>query len=313
MGHLSTHRVSTLMATGFAVWVLALWLWPINVMQKVEEDKKPMETVTEENQETPKPTRQATLVLPAPPPPAKADVTQAKAPVATPDPVLPPQTAPVQKPVEKAADPEKPEPKAVSKPTKARQQERPPEPEVIVEPTDVQIAEGRALLKVLEHGKGPLIEIAWPASSERRESLYRAFQNCYGMENALMSRDGDLFRFQDPRARRWEINLDRYSGFIREAAGHLPRAEQSRLKDIERRHGRLYDATPVRVFPRALDARLLGALSQMVGAGYDKSQSIQARYHLEGNRVAITDVHVDGRKLSGRINLPFYSRCSGRV
>ncbi len=45
---------------------------------------------------------------------------------------------------------------------------------------------GRALLRLLEHGKGPSVEIAWPDDARDRTRLHRLLGRCYGMRLAVM-------------------------------------------------------------------------------------------------------------------------------
>ncbi len=47
-------------------------------------------------------------------------------------------------------------------------------------------SDGRTLLRMLEIGKGPAIEIAWPAETDQRDQLYQIFINCFGMKAALL-------------------------------------------------------------------------------------------------------------------------------
>lgn len=176
------------------------------------------------------------------------------------------------------------------------------------------LREGRALLRVLEHGAGPSIEIAWPKAAATRVRLYRRFTKCFGMRVALLRGDGKLFIESGPPGQPWAINLDRYSGFIRQPAGRLVAAEHRQARRIRAHHPRLSGATPIRVFPRRVDALLLAGLKRIVGDAYEIESVIQARYRLAGGRVVVTDVRVDGRAARGRIDLSPASRgCRGNA
>jgi len=173
------------------------------------------------------------------------------------------------------------------------------------------LAEGRPLLRILEHGSGPVIEIAWPDGQAARERLYETFTACFGMRVAVMDRDGTLFAAEGRAGSPWAVNLDRYSGFVRQPAGRLARAE---LRDAERalaHHGAGLRASPVRVFPRRVDALLLGGLRRVAGERYGGADRIRATYGLDGRRVFVTGISVDGRPLAGRIDLSLASlaRC----
>ena len=56
------------------------------------------------------------------------------------------------------------------------------------------IAVGRPLLRLLEHGDGPRIDIAWPTDPRERSALFDTFERCYGMVVALVAESGDLLQ-----------------------------------------------------------------------------------------------------------------------
>lgn len=178
---------------------------------------------------------------------------------------------------------------------------------------EMAIVEGRALLRILEHGSGPTIDIAWPSATSERERLYRHFKTCFGMKSALMDARGRLYTTDGRPGEPWVINLDRHSGFVRQTQGQSTADEQRESDAISSRHHALNRAAPVRVFPRSVDSLLLGHLRHVVGEGYAEARVIRAAYRLRGSEVAVENIEVDGRRLNGRIDLsPAALRtCSG--
>ncbi|MBT6428423.1 MAG: hypothetical protein HOK30_12230 [Rhodospirillaceae bacterium] len=178
--------------------------------------------------------------------------------------------------------------------------------------TDVKAvaAQGRVLLHLLEHGQGPAIELAWPGNADQRARLYHKFRDCFGMQVALARHGGELFIAGSPRGQSWQPNRDRYSGFARQPSGRLVAAERDDLHAIARRHGLPRDIPAMRIFPRRVDARLLGGLDQLLAGGYGKAASIRARHQLSGGRIIVRDIQVDGRAVPGMFDLG--NRC-GRV
>ena len=170
------------------------------------------------------------------------------------------------------------------------------------------MTEGRALLKMLETGKGPVIEIAWPASAADRARLYQLLSACHGMQTALLADKSALFLSTGTPGAAWQINRDAVSGFIRRPAGVLTDAEQSAIRRIKLHHG-MHFGEPVRLFPRTVDATMLGGLGEIVGAGYLRHRTIRARYRLSGDRISVVDVRADGEKRPGGIVLPRTRRC----
>lgn len=176
--------------------------------------------------------------------------------------------------------------------------------------TQKSVKEGRALLKMLEIGRGPVIEVVWPQKSADRSRLYRLLTSCHGMKTALLTDNRRLFTADTAPGQSWNVNRDAVSGFIRKPSGVLTDTERAVIRRIKVRHG-LETGDAVRLFPRGVDAVMLGGLGQIVGPGYLKYKTIRARYALVGDRITVNDVRVDGSARPGRIALPKINRCIG--
>lgn len=166
---------------------------------------------------------------------------------------------------------------------------------------------GGALLRLLEHGKGPAVEIAWPVEAADRRQLFRTLTQCYGMRLAVLMGKSRLYNETSEPGNSWTIDRDRYSGFIRSPQGEPVAEEEHRFAAIARRHG-LTAWRPVRVFPRAVDAALLGGLSALLGARYRSTRQIRALYELRRAGLHLTGFQVDGRNIAGAISLPAVPR-----
>jgi len=162
--------------------------------------------------------------------------------------------------------------------------------------------EGRPLLKLMELGEGPSVEIAWPDGAAERRHLYRLFVSCYGMRTAVMTTDGQLFDAASAPGTPWRANLDRYSGFVRRSSGHGASQELQAAETIRARHG-LFGTVTVRLFPRRMDALLLGGLKALAGGDYAGAGRIRARYRVSGTRVWVSAITLGGRTVSGDIDL----------
>lgn len=174
--------------------------------------------------------------------------------------------------------------------------------------TQKSVKEGRALLKMLEIGKGPVIEIAWPQKSTDRARLYRLLTSCHGMQTAVLADNHRLFTADTAAGQSSNVNRDAVSGFIRKPSGALTDAERAVIRRIKARHN-IGIGDTVRLFPRGVDAVMLGGLGQIVGPGYLKYKTIRARYALTGNRITVVDVRMDGANRSGGVTLPRTRRC----
>ncbi len=200
-------------------------------------------------------------------------------------------------------------PEATSEPVDALSSE----PVIGREEAKPLMAQGRPLLRLLEHGDGPQIDIAWPEGSGAREQLFRSFARCYGMVVALMGPQGNLYSDQSETAP-WPINLDRFSGFVRQSGRLGTSGERAWSLRILRRHPAAAGAATVRVFPRAMDALLIGGLRKLLGDNYRSAKSIDARYVQRGGAVIIVDILANGLPVKGRIDLTHAAgrECRGR-
>ena len=60
----------------------------------------------------------------------------------------------------------------------------------------------------------------------------------------------------------------------------------------------------MRLFPRGVDAVVLGGLGQIIRPGYLKYKTIRARYQLTRDRITVVDVRVDGAERPGHGAVP---------
>jgi hypothetical protein len=289
---------------------------------------------------SPKPIALAAVLLPAPPP-APAPVVTLTAPTAAPDMVTPLKSSPKEaaelvktiEPLPKTVDtrikdatplkvepikPTKPLSKALAKkiiplkkfkrtppvrqPSPVNPLQKPTTQTLGATDTTPLMASGRPLLRLLEHGDGPNIDIAWPHNARGREALFQSFADCYGMLVALMASNGDLYSDQNASGP-WRINRDHYSGFVRQSGALGTTGERTWSRRILHRHPRAAGSTTIRVFPRAMDALLIGGLSRLLGVDYRAAKSIGARYVQTGNAILIDDIVADGLPITGRIDL----------
>ena len=175
--------------------------------------------------------------------------------------------------------------------------------------TPQTVTEGRALLKMLEAGKGPVIEIAWPQEPVDRTRLYRLLTSCYGMQTAILANGSALYVTDSGPGKASNVNRDAISGFIRKPTGATTKAERSIVTRIRTRHG-IATGDTVRLFPRDVDAVMLGGLGRIVGPGYLNYRTIRARYRLVGDRITVVEIRVDGIGRPGQVALPGTGRCN---
>jgi len=172
------------------------------------------------------------------------------------------------------------------------------------------IEKGRLLLRVLEHGKGPNIEIAWPQSVSERTQLYKTLVSCHGMKIALMNKEGELFINKGTSGQSWFPNMDIFSGYMRQAIGRPVKAEEDATDVIRQRHNLQQVGSLVRIFPRKIDAYLLAGLEGLAGnTRYSQATRITAAYKFSENSISIDSIRFDGRDINGELILGDNLRC----
>lgn len=253
----------------------------------------------------------ASVALPAPPPiksplgpvpsakPSGRSAPQAVAPTKSATPIKPAKvetTVPAVSPTSAAAD-------AQASPEPAIQSFGPSQPLIAAREREI---EGRPLLRMLEHGKGPIVEIAWPEHRVARAKLYELLRRCHGLETVLLR--GQEVLMNSTGGTPGAFDGDRHSGFLRAVIGASPRRETEILRALKDRHGGA-GTTPARLLSRAFDARLLGGLAGLAGPGYREAGKVTARYAIAGRRVMVSAITVDGRDVVGRFEIDPAKRC----
>lgn len=175
--------------------------------------------------------------------------------------------------------------------------------QVSFRPDTEMVKDGRALLLILEHGSGPGIEIYWPDDRGQRERLYRTLNACYGMRTALMD-SGRLYVAEGARGQPWVPSMDRFSGFMRQPSGALTPEEQREAAGVAQYHGFGRSLRIIRIFPRTVDAALLGGLRTLIGDRYAQARAIVADYRDTSAGLFVENIRVDGAAVAGRIAFP---------
>ena len=105
-----------------------------------------------------------------------------------------------------------------------------------------------------------------------------------------------------PSGEAWRPDPDRVSGYARQPRGALPAGERARVAAIRNRHG-LSGGRVIRVFPRHVDAMLLGALGAVATEDYRSGNSFRAVYRIVPGGVRVSDIEVNGNPVSQPILL----------
>lgn len=161
---------------------------------------------------------------------------------------------------------------------------------------------GTELLRRIEAGDGPSLELGWPVSAGERRRVADHLTRCAGLTVALLARDR-LWRLGDPPGRAWVPDPVRLSGILRRADGvGLVTVERIRV------HHGLTGGVPVALVARGFDSRLLDGLAR-VAPGGRLTGHVRARYGLRGGDLVLSALEVDGRPVPGVVRLARIGRC----
>ncbi|MGE3335322.1 MAG: hypothetical protein AB7I36_16880 [Rhodospirillaceae bacterium] len=198
---------------------------------------------------------------------------------------------------------------AVIRPAPAKAPSQQPSPAVNVAAV---MGEGRAFLKILEQGAGPGIEIRWPSDPAQRARLYGALVQCLGMRTGLLDGDGRLYLAEGQKGQPSTLDGERYSGFVRRPEGAIAREEEREIGRVRSYHQVRATASAARIFPRRVDAYLIGGLRGLVGDAYLKTKSIRATYRMRNGAPIVDSIIADGRRIDGSVDLSDVANsCSG--
>jgi hypothetical protein len=168
--------------------------------------------------------------------------------------------------------------------------------------------DGRKLLRILEAGKGPVVTLSWPGRKAERERVYQSLAECYAMKTVVYVENSGLYRNENASGKKWSLNSDAMSTFIRRPSGGFSAKEKDIIGSIMSKH-LLSSGIPVRIFPRSVDAALLGGLKRIIGKSYRSAETISAEYFLYSGGVGLKNVRRNGMIVDGRFALPRLRRC----
>ena len=179
-----------------------------------------------------------------------------------------------------------------------------PKPRRIVPPSEIHIQQAnllrgqQALNKVIGEG-GLDMEIFWPPTAQQSEYLYKVMTQCFGMQSAVIDDEGDLF-FISGKDRGSHTG---FSPLLRKIMQPAGRDEVKVIDEIVKRNAISGSYTPVRIFSKLVDARLVNGVAQMTGNVIHPQSVVRANYVVDQGRVYISNITHDGVRSSGRLLL----------
>lgn len=152
------------------------------------------------------------------------------------------------------------------------------------------IRDGRASLKLLEHGKDEMVNLVWPDDMGERAKLYRVLKNRLGMQSVLIDEEFRIYTEVTPPGMGAQLNRDRFSTIIRAPEGVLPNEEEIVVERLSRRHQNARGSLQhVRIFPRDSDAMLLGAIQALRSSSNSLETNNDIRISIDGRSLRLSD------------------------
>ena len=128
------------------------------------------------------------------------------------------------------------------------------------------------------------------------------------MKTAGLNSSNQLFQKKDAPNKPLKLNVDTFSGFIREVNGRISQAEINEAVLIKQKHSNQIFKSFVRIFPRQVDASLLQGLHSILGSDFSKAKQIKASYRLNEKDVEIFDISTEKKTFSEFFQLRKSSR-----
>ena len=161
---------------------------------------------------------------------------------------------------------------------------------------DLQVAE-----RLMDsQGQQLSLEFLWPADRRSHPRIYTTLTQCLGVENGVIDTNRKV-HLGGGGGRRFNAAL--HSPFMRLVDRPVDPRERRIIERL--RNGQHVEAgggMAVRVFRRGHDMRLLTALNRAFG-GLPSAGRVTAEYEMDGSRLYLAKLTLDGRRYDGRVRL----------
>ena len=161
------------------------------------------------------------------------------------------------------------------------------------------IGEGMRLLHQAEVGEPFYFELFWPQDRYQSKRLYGVLNKCYGMESAYLDGQGNLYF---PAHRRGNLPSG-FSPLLHQVGAAAAAEEERRLQRLKSKYGLDDSASALRVHRRTTHGALLSGFTRLAGKPLSEYKSISGRYEVRDNQLAVSEIMLDRKPVSGRIIL----------
>jgi hypothetical protein len=161
------------------------------------------------------------------------------------------------------------------------------------------VLKGQQMLDMVANKGGLDMEIFWPDTARQSAYLYDVMTRCFGMRSAVLNRAGEMVS----TAGKGQANLAGLSPLIRQLKQPASRGEADVIAKIVAQHHVRGAYTPVRIFTKSVDARLIDGIAQLSGKPIGPNSVLRADYVINRGRVFVANIIHDGVRATGRVLL----------
>jgi hypothetical protein len=175
---------------------------------------------------------------------------------------------------------------------------------LIVKPQDIHISQvnllkGQQTLDMVANIGGLDMEIFWPDTAHKSAYLYDVMTRCFGMRSAVLDREGEILS----TAGRGEANHAGLSPLLRQLKQPASRGEADVIAEIVAQHRVSGAYTPVRIFTKSVDARLVDGIAQLTGKPIGPNSVLRANYVIDRAHIFVANITHNGARAAGRVLL----------
>jgi hypothetical protein len=161
------------------------------------------------------------------------------------------------------------------------------------------LLKGQQTLDMVANKGGLDMEIFWPDTARQSAYLYDVMTRCFGMRSAVLNRAGEMVS----TAGKGQANHAGLSPLIRQLKQPASRGEADVIAKIVAQHHVRGAYTPVRIFTKSVDARLVDGIAQLTGKAIGPNSVLRADYVIDQGRVFVANITHDGVRAAGRVLL----------
>ena len=165
--------------------------------------------------------------------------------------------------------------------------------------SQASLLKGQQTLDMVANEGGLDMEIFWPDTAQKSAYLYDVMTRCFGMRSAVLDRGGEILS----TAGKGHANHAGLSPLIRRLQQPASSGEADMIAKIVAQHRVVGAYTPVRIFTRSVDARLVDGIAQLTGEPIGPNSVLRASYLIEQGHVFVANITHNGARAAGRVLL----------